>query len=1288
MAAIKVFVSSVSRDFTDTRAQVIHDLRNGTYEVNAMEEFGAQPDPPIEVCLRELRRADVVILIVGPCYGSLLPENISYTHKEFREARELRIPVLAFRVPDRPTLSGDEVRRLADFLTEVGSVTTYDSVLPGESPDRLSPKILAALANAQHRGALGSRYSMFQKHDEFFASQLTDATAVFNHKGMFVGRDDQLHRLLEFMAGSDPVLILSAPGGSGKSRLLLEAAAAATARAALKVLFVDAGATWSADDINRLPRTPTVLIFDDAHRRHDLDRLIAACRTQNEHVRFIVSCRPSAIEIVRPLLTRTINSTDPTTIDLPLLAKEDAQALAEYHLGTGLRHLAERLVKLADCNPLVIGVGARCIAKRLVAPEVLERTPEEFRLAVLDRLLDDPGLNQDATGRKNILTVISTIGPITTESAELVTAFAEHIDMPEHQLRGLLANLERSGFLMRRGRLVRVSPDVLADHLLYRAAVDANGAPTGFVEAMIKAFGTTSLENILTNAAELDWRAVTTATHEPVLATTWRDLRNLLPRATHRERADLLAKVKRAAIFAPQAVLDIAEWISDNRQAPPDEQLTQWGLEDKPEMVDESLTDTFAFIAGHPAFTKRCLGRLWTFAAADTRPTNSIPEHPRRLIEQLLKYERDRFWQAHDGVQVQTINFLSEQLLNPRRTDDAAWAVSLLGSALDRLGEQNESTRRQMSLRSFSLAPFVAQLAKRRETVLACFKALAFGKRTGEAGAAVREVAKLLTVPWGPYGQDLTAEQVSAWRPEAESAIMILRDVATSAPFDVVRFIARTELRRASRRQWPEISQQLSDAFEASPPSANEDLYYILIGAPHPEPRYDYRAQEARIEELCEAAAVAFWQKDETPQPLVAALLNAVDALREVAATGDAGRLVHAIVRTRPEHSDTVVRSLIASGRLGWGLLRPALLGIHDRQPNVAEALLLELTNAPDDELRALALDAMQWIVIRDRDIRLFLEAARRLAMDISPIVRCGVPQVLRRLREKAPVEAIKILVSIEWQDDLSLGETVLEALHPEYGLDPKLLTSNDIDIILGRIAKVHSLDGQAHNVLDFIGFASKKRPKQTVQMLLERIAETDRKRGKRRKERWIPLPYNGHGLSLPGVAKAPDYTDLIRLIRDAVLKGSASGRFWLPELFSIAVADMDTALALLGEWSGSGEAQKISGAACLLRGFGHGLVFSAHEFVADLLDAAAAMGHNCLRDVNSQLSALAVGGTFSGIPGEPMPRHLNDKAEAQKLSQAYTARKPVTEFYRSLVEHAETSIKRDQQSWEEEGDE
>jgi len=55
-----------------------------------MEQFGAQLQMSIDVCLREIRKAEVVILLIGPRYGSLLPQGIS----EVPTARPARPPPL------------------------------------------------------------------------------------------------------------------------------------------------------------------------------------------------------------------------------------------------------------------------------------------------------------------------------------------------------------------------------------------------------------------------------------------------------------------------------------------------------------------------------------------------------------------------------------------------------------------------------------------------------------------------------------------------------------------------------------------------------------------------------------------------------------------------------------------------------------------------------------------------------------------------------------------------------------------------------------------------------------------------------------------------------------------------------------------------------------------------------------------------------------------------------------------------------------------------------------------
>ena len=96
------------------------------------------------------------------------------------------------------------------------------------------------------------------------------------------------------------------------------------------------------------------------------------------------------------------------------------------------------------------------------------------------------------------------------------------------------------------------------------------------------------------------------------------------------------------------------------------------------------------------------------------------------------------------------------------------------------------------------------------------------------------------------------------------------------------------------------------------------------------------------------------------------------------------------------------------------------------------------------------------------------------------------------------------------------------------------------------------------------------------------------------------------------------------------------------------------------------------------LRDFDHSLVFSEHELIAELLAAANRLGVECLTYTKSELCALAASGIYSGAPGQPAPRHVHDKAEAERLANVYASNDPVRKFYRSLIALAETNMRID----------
>jgi hypothetical protein len=316
------------------------------------------------------------------------------------------------------------------------------------------------------------------------------------------------------------------------------------------------------------------------------------------------------------------------------------------------------------------------------------------------------------------------------------------------------------------------------------------------------------------------------------------------------------------------------------------------------------------------------------------------------------------------------------------------------------------------------------------------------------------------------------------------------------------------------------------------------------------------------------------------------------------------------------------------------------------------------------------------------------LDLTRKLSQDPAPNVRGASARVLRRLPKHAQSEALAILTSIDWDGALWLGDAVLGALDPKYGLDPGQLSDASVDALLGRIEQVRTLEGRNYEVFEFISFASRRRPTQTVEMLLRRVRAVDEHRDEKGSDRWLPIPYSGHGVSLPGVHSAANHLDLVRLVRDASLEATSSAHFWLPVLFQLTDPNLAAGRIALREWAASGQPQKIVGAAGLLRGFDHSIVFSQHELIAELLVAANKCGAECLQETRGELFSLAASGVFTGMPGQPAPRHLSDKAEAERLAEAYAANEPVRDFYRSLLGHAESSIRFDVALWDEGDDE
>lgn len=105
MSKLRVFVSSVQKELEDERLIIQNLIGTDAFltthcEAVLYECEPAAPDKAVEGCIKELDGCQVYLLIVAQEYGSVV-NGLSITHTEYRRAKQLKLPVLAFIKGDR-----------------------------------------------------------------------------------------------------------------------------------------------------------------------------------------------------------------------------------------------------------------------------------------------------------------------------------------------------------------------------------------------------------------------------------------------------------------------------------------------------------------------------------------------------------------------------------------------------------------------------------------------------------------------------------------------------------------------------------------------------------------------------------------------------------------------------------------------------------------------------------------------------------------------------------------------------------------------------------------------------------------------------------------------------------------------------------------------------------------------------------------------------------------------------------------------------------------------------------
>jgi len=236
-------ISSTEKDLKPHRDSVIRACIRMRMLPIAMEFNTAQADPnsnPISVSLQMVEDADVYIGILGMRYGSIIdepqlnPERLSVTELEYRQAVKLGKPRLIFVMSDdhegaiahsmynETEEQRQKLKKLKEEVTKQRWAGIFTSPLDLEVlaihalSELITGRIIPDLEDSQEIKIPKIRRSVLPELPQMYTVPRYALTQ------QFFGRAEELKRLDAWAESDDPIMVVEALGGMGKSAVTWE----------------------------------------------------------------------------------------------------------------------------------------------------------------------------------------------------------------------------------------------------------------------------------------------------------------------------------------------------------------------------------------------------------------------------------------------------------------------------------------------------------------------------------------------------------------------------------------------------------------------------------------------------------------------------------------------------------------------------------------------------------------------------------------------------------------------------------------------------------------------------------------------------------------------------------------------------------------------------------------------------------------------------------------------------------------------------------------------------------
>ena len=1116
------------------------------------------------------------------------------------------------------------------------------------------------------RAFLGPQESLVFVDSERYFRPFERVDALLRHTWQLVGRAEILDALIGAVDQADVrAVVLVGRGGIGKTRLL-RALSERLDQPERRILFALDDAEITAAAVEMPPLDDAVVVVDDMHRRNDLafPLLVETARRQPGELTIVLATRPQRVDELRGSLARAGLQPDQVVVlpSLGDLAPADGKALAAEALGDRHTSWIEPLGRAtADC-PLVTVIGGQLLAQRKVQPGLFEREAD-FRDAVLERWRDEMlgrvSRDVDERAAATTLRLLAALAPLNVDDVPTLERMADEAELSIPELRSVLGELREADLLVAHGRLRRIVPDVLADHVLHGACLDRQGEPNGYAEALFERYRSCALPALLRNLAELDWRVGATAGASRLLDEVWARIRASFLDRDASGRVELLDQLQPAAHLQPEQVLELAR-LALERPAPPSPLDVAFDSDFGDGWVREHLPELVRRAGAGDEHVEQALAVLWSLGREDQRPPSIMGlTPPVRAMQELGDYRAD-------GHASNVLVAFVEGLVAGPEADAPVSPLILLERSIAREGTSLQPAGLGFMPLHYNLRADPLEDVRRR-----VFAVLALQARHGtqrNRAFAAHLLGEALAQPRGAFGQPNTPETFDQWLPEQLHLLDLIAELMSgTAP--LVRSRLRTAVAwHADHSAWPQAQASSSRVLRSR--EEDDEQVMTCIAQPfdfHRDEDDDRRRLNAVAERLAAADGDIAQQMDEllaelqsvgaeaNPHPLLATLIER--------APGCGEKLVDAALRDpeRPlaHHLDILLSAL---HRASPGLVAPRLRRLDPESLPTRRAL-------------ASSLGGLDWTQgSREHELAML----QKLVKDDDLQVRHTAMRAVLFARSAHRDRTTELALSADLGRSGALAGLMCQALgDSDRALDP--------DQLERALDKLRDIDTLEYGTVEFLAQVGEHDPSAVLAVLIDRLA---RSRGRTRYE---PVPWHPFRREVLAGADDDAYLDLLRRVREEALASDAMVRHEVPRLFWHLDRDTDLSLQVLHEWLTCGDVAKVAAAAHLLSGIAPGRrshqrdeldgwqeLLARPWFVIDVLEQTASKSIAIRDAARAGLADVLFSDDVHRTLGEPGKRSLCSHESATRLLSWLPVQVAARSFFTELAERSKRVLERE----------